>query len=220
MFVLTNGKDYIMENPMRVGEYIKTTSLVQATRFNYKQARGFVQKYKKRYNWLKGFYLVDAETGKKSEKPLAYKGNEGLYLDSDFDDSILDKIINESNSIIGLAGWDIQQLHTYKNLLNTQLSVCDSAESDIKHALEKYKEDNNGKKPQAHKVAKIGYLLDDIRDKHKKIKQCIRYIQVMEDAVIHKYNIGKIKYELSKVASGEYKGRTEYWKIALNILED
>lgn len=220
MFVLTNGKDYIMENPMRVGEYIKTTSLVQATRFNYKQARGFVQKYKKRYNWLKGFYLVDAETGQKSEKPLAYKGNEGLYLDSDFDDSILDKIINESHSIIGLAGWDIQQLHTYKNLLNTQLSICDSAESDIKHALEKYKEDNNGKKPQAHKVAKIGYLLDDIRDKHKKIKQCIRYIQVMEDAVIHKYNIGKIKYELSKVASGEYKGRTEYWKIALNILED
>lgn len=220
MFVLTNGKDYIMENPMRVGEYIKTTSLVQATRFNYKQARGFVQKYKKRYNWLKGFYLVDAETGQKSEKPLAYKGNEGLYLDSDFDDSILDKIIQESNSIIGLAGWDIQQLHTYKNLLNTQLSICDSGESDVKHALEKYKEVHNGRKPQAHKVAKIGYLLDDIRDKHKKIKQCIRYIQVMEDAVIHKYNIGKIKYELSKVASGEYKGRTEYWKIALNILED
>lgn len=220
MFVLTNGKDYIMENPMRVGEYIKTTSLVQATRFNYKQARGFVQKYKKRYNWLKGFYLVDAETGQKSEKPLAYKGNEGLYLDSDFDDSILDKIIQESNSIIGLAGWDIQQLHTYKNLLNTQLSICDSGESDVKHALEKYKEVHNGRKPQAHKVAKLGYLLDELRDKHKRIKLCIRYIQIMEDAITYKYTINKIKYELSKAQNCEYKGRTQYWAIAQEILED
>ena len=220
MFVLTNGKDYIMENPMRVGEYIKTTSLVQATRFNYKQARGFVQKYKKRYNWLKGFYLVDAETGEKSEKPLAYKGNEGLYLDSDFDDSILDKIINESHSIIGLAGWDIQQLHTYKNLLNTQLSICDSGESDVKHALEKYKEVHNGRKPQAHKVAKLGYLLDELRDRHKRIKLCIRYIQIMEDAITYKYTINKIKYELSKAQNCEYKGRTQYWAIAKEILED
>lgn len=220
MFVLTNGKDYIMENPMRVGEYMKTTSLVQATRFNYKQARGFVQKYKKRYNWLKGFYLVDAETGKKSEKPLAYKGNEGLYLDSDFDDSILDKIIQESNSIIGLAGWDIQQLHTYKNLLNTQLSICDSGESDVKHALEKYKEVHNGRKPQAHKVAKLGYLLDELRDRHKRIKLCIRYIQIMEEAITYKYTINKIKYELSKAQNCEYKGRTQYWAIAQEILED
>ena len=218
-YYLSDGKNYVMKNPMKNDDYIMTTSIIQATKFNYKQARGFVQKYKKKYAWLKGFELVDSETGK--TKTLNYKGNDGIYLNNtEFDENILDKIIQESNSIIGWDGWDIQQLNTYKNLLNTQLSVCDSAESDIKHALEKYKEDNNGKKPQAHKVAKIGYLLDDIRDKHKKIKQCIRYIQVREDAVIHKYNIGKIKYELSKVASGEYKGRTEYWKIALNILED
>lgn len=55
-------------------------------------------------------------------------------------------------------------------------------------------------------MAKVGYLLDDIRDRHKKLKQCIRFIQVMEDAITHQYTIGKIKLELSKVSSSEYKG--------------
>ena len=34
------------------------------------------------------------------------------------------------------------------------------------------------------------------------------------------YNIEKIKLELSKVTSDDYKGRTEYWKMANDILED
>lgn len=220
MFILTDGKNYVMENPMKIGEYIKTTSPTQATQFSYKQARNLVQRSRKKYSWIKSFQLVDIETGEKSNKSLYYKGNEDVYAaEVDFDDSILDKIIDESNSIIGLAGWDIQQLHTYKNLLNEQLSICDCGESDVKHALERYRELHEGKKPQAHKVAKLGYLLDELRDKHKKIKQCLRYIQVMEDAITYQYNIGKIKFELSKVTSGEYKGRTKYWKLAQEILE-
>ena len=222
MFVLTDGKNYVMENPMKSGDYIQTTSPIHAKKFTYKQARSLVQKSRKKYSWIKNFQLVDMNTGKESEFSLNYKGNAGVYIESDtsFDDSILDKIIEESNSIIGLAGWNAEQLSTYENLLNTQLSICDSAESDIKHALEKYKEDNKGKKPQAHKAAKIGYLLDEIRDRHKKIKQCIRCVKIMQDAITYKYTIGKIKFELSKASSGEYKGRTEYWKMALNILED
>lgn len=222
MFVLTDGKYYVMENPMRIGDYLKTTSPIQAKEFTYKQARNLVQKSRKKYSWIKNFQLVDLNTGEKSDKSLNYKGNAGIYIENNinFDDSILDKIIEESNSIIGLAGWDMEQLNTYENLLSTQLSKCDSAESDVKHALEKYKEDNDGRKPQAHKAAKIGYLLDDIRDRHKKIKQCIRCVKIMQDAITYQYSIGKIKFELSKVKNGEYKGRTEYWEVALNILED
>ena len=114
----------------------------------------------------------------------------------------------------------ISILNTYKNQLNIMLSECDSGESDVKHALERYKEIHNGKKPQAHKVAKLGYLLDDLRDKHKKIKQCIRYIEVMQDAINNSYTIEKLKLELSKVKSREYNGRTKYWQIAQEILED
>lgn len=138
--------------------------------------------------------------------------------ESDFDYTTLDKIINETNNLLGLAGWDLEQLNTYKNLFIAELSRCDSAESDIEHALQTYKENRGGKKPQAHRTAKVGYLLDDIRDRHKKLKQCIRFIQVMEDAITHQYTIGKIKLELSKVSSSKYKGRTKYYKVALELL--
>lgn len=221
MFILTDGKNYVMENPMKIGEYLATTSPVQAKEFTYKQARSLVQKSGKKYSWIRNYHLIDMGTGNESENSLYYKGNGGIYMDNkDFDDSLLDKILDEFNSIIGLAGWNKTQLITYKNLLNTELSKCDSAESDINHALEKYKKTHKGKKPQAHKIAKIGYLLDDIRDKHRKIKQCIRYVTVMSDAIDRSYTIEKIKLELSKVSDGEYKGRTQYWKIANDILED
>lgn len=42
----------------------------------------------------------------------------------------------------------------------------------------------------------------------------------MQDAIVKGYNIEKIKLELSKVTSDDYKGRTEYWKMANDILED
>ena len=221
MFILTDGRNYVMENPMKSGEYMITTSSSMAKNFTYKQARSLVQNSRKKYSWIKKYNLIDVDTGNKSENSLYYKGNGAIYMDDkDFDDSLLDKILEESNSILGLAGWNKTQLITYKNLLNSELSKCDSAESDITHSLEKYKRIHNGKKPQAHKVAKIGYLLDDIRDKHRKIKQCIRYVNVMLEAIDKVYTIEKIKLELSNASDGEYKGRTQYWKIANDILED
>lgn len=30
MFILTDGKNYVMENPMKAGQYISTTSPIQA----------------------------------------------------------------------------------------------------------------------------------------------------------------------------------------------
>lgn len=61
-------------------------------------------------------------------------------------------------------------------------------------------------------------MLDEIRDKHKRIKQCMRYIQVMEDAITYKYEVGKLKLELSKAKNVEYKGRTEFYAKALSVL--
>lgn len=211
-----------MENPMKLGEYMITTSSAMAKEFTYKQARSLVQNSRKKYSWIKKYNLIDVDTKQKSDKSLYYKGNADVYTDekSDFDYSLLDKIEEEANSILGLAGWNETQLITYKNLLNTELSKCDSAESDINHALEKYKKTHNGKKPQAHKVAKIGYLLDDIRDKHKRIKQCMRYVDVMSNAISKGFTIEKIKLELSRVTADDYKGRTEYWKLANDILEN
>lgn len=109
-------------------------------------------------------------------------------------------------------------MQTYKEELTIGLSKYDSAESDIVHALQKYKEDNNGKKAQAHKMAKIAYLLDEIREKHKNIKQCLDYIEVFEDAITYKYTLEKLKLEIAKAKHVEYKGRTEYYQKALEML--
>lgn len=166
--------------------------------------------------------MVNQDTGQSCELSTNYKGNGGSYIgenDVDFDEEIINLIYKETKSIIGLAGWSMTQLKTYEEELNKGLSKYDSAESDIEHALQKYKEDNNGKKPQAHKMAKIGYLLDEIRDKHKHIKQCQAYVRVMEDAITYGYTIEKLKLELTKAKHSEYKGRTEYYQMALDLLD-
>lgn len=220
MFILTDGKNYVMENPMCAGKYIKTTSPIQAKEFTYRQARTLLQNKKKSLSWIKLFNLVNKETGQVETNIHKYS-NEGIFCgdkDFEFDEGIIEEIYSEAKSIIGLAGWSMTQLKTYEEILNNALSKYDSAESDIEHALQKYKEDNKGKKPQAHKMAKVGYLLDEIRDKHKNIKQCQRYIKVMQDAITYNYTIEKLKLEITKAKKSEYKGRTEYYQMALDLL--
>lgn len=63
MFILTDGKNYVMENPMKTGEYISSTSINHARKFSYKQARNLVKRKGKKYSWIKNYYLVDDETG-------------------------------------------------------------------------------------------------------------------------------------------------------------
>jgi len=222
MFILTDGKNYVMENPMNKGIYVSTSSPIMAKKFSYKQARTLLNDRSKKKSWIKKYYMVDEDTGKIAETSVNYKGNAGVYIgenDIQFDDSIIATIYEETKSITGLAGWNMAQLKTYKEQLNMGLSKYDSAVSDIEHALQKYKKDNAGKNPQAHKAAKIGYLLGEIRDKHENIKQCIDYIQVFENAIIYNYTIEKIKLELTKAQHAEYRGRTENYQIALKILD-
>lgn len=221
MFILTDGKNYVMENPMKQGAYISTTSPVQAKQFTWKQAKTLLQNKKKSMAWIRLYNAVNQDTGE-VDKGIKYsQGNGGSYLNENnikFDDSIIEKVYMETRTIIGIAGWSMDQLKIYEQELNRGLSKFDSAESDILHALQKYKEDNDGRKPQAHKIAQIGYLLDEVRDKHKNIKQCLNYIKVMEDAVTYRYTIEKIKLELAKARYVEYKGRTEYYQKALDLL--
>ena len=66
MFILTDGKNYVMENPMKIGEYMTTTSSTMAKEFTYKQARSLVQNNRKKYSWVRKFNLIDLDTGQKS----------------------------------------------------------------------------------------------------------------------------------------------------------
>jgi hypothetical protein len=222
MFTLTDGKNYVMENPMQQGNYISTTSSALAKKFTYKQARGLLQNKKKSMSWIKVFHMLNCETGEINDDVKYYKGNNGVYVGEnnvDFDESIINRVYEEAELIVGLAGWDMEQLKIYREKLYIGLSKYDSAESDIGHALQKYREDKGGKKPQAHKMAKIAYLLDEIRDKRKHIKQCIDYIKVFEEANVRGYTLEKIKSELKRTKHREYKGRTEYYQMVLDLLD-
>lgn len=222
MYILTDGKNYVMENPMQVGQYISTTSPVQAKEFSFKQARSLLNNKKKSLSWVKNYHMVNQNSGEKCKTSPRYEGNGGVYIgenDVNFDDSIIPLIYKETKDIIGLAGWSENQLNTYEEMLKIGLSKYDSAESDVKHALQKYKKKHGDKKPQAHKAAKIAYLFEEIRAKRENIKQCLRYIKVMKDAITYNYTIEKIKLELVKAEDDEYKGRTEYYQAALEILE-
>ena len=222
MFVLTDGKYYVGENPMKSGEYIKVSSPLQAKDFTCKQAKSMLQSSKKKLAWVRKFQMLNTETKEVNKEAKFKKGNGGAYIgvnDIDFDEKILKDIYEEANSILELAGWSATQIKTYKEQLTIELSKIDSAESDIVHALQKYKEDSGGKNPQAHKMTKVGYLIVDVREKHKNIKQCLRYIEVMENAIQFGYSIEKIKLELAKAKHVEYEGRTEYYQIALDLLK-
>lgn len=221
MYILTDGKNYVMENPMQIGQYISTTSPVQAKEFTFKQARSLLNNKKKSLSWVRKFHMLNQDSGEECKTSKSYKGNGGIYIGEnavEFDDNVVSLIYKETKDIIGLAGWSASQLNTYEEMLRIGLSKYDSAESDVEHALQKY-EEKYGKKPQAHKAAKITYLLTEIRVKHENIKQCLRYIKVMEDAITYNYTLEKIKLELVKAKDSDYKGRTEYYDIALEILE-
>ena len=41
----------------------------------------------------------------------------------------------------------------------------------------------------------------------------------MENAITYNYTIEKIKLELTKARNEEYKGRTEYYQMALDLLD-
>lgn len=68
-------------------------------------------------------------------------------------------------------------------------------------------------------MAKVGYLLDEVRDTRKKVKQCLDYVKVMENAAICTYSLEKLKLELERARHVEYKGRTEYYQKALDLLK-
>ena len=220
-YILTDGKNYVMENPTKVGEYLLTTSPLFAKKFSYKQVKGLTQRKGKKYTKFRNFQLLNCETGDEEKINSNYKGNAGVYIGDKgitINHQMLDDILREVDTMLGLAGWSDIQLDTFKNELNKYLSYYDSAESDLEHALQKYKMDHNGKKAQAHKMAKFGYLLDNIRYERSRVKQCMRYVDVFKDAHTYKYTIEKLKLELSKTENREYKGRTDYWQAAIDIL--
>ena len=204
-----------MENPMKVGEYLSTTSPLQAKDFTYKQARSLLQNKKKPLSWIKSMHMVNTETGKTEENIPKYS-NEGVFCgdkDFEFDDSIIDTIKQEVNSILGLAAWDINQLNTYVAMLNQGVQYYDNAIQDIKHV-------RLDKRPPAHIRTKIDGIMNELEEKRRDIKQARNFTEILIKAIKEQWAIGKIKAELSKAKYVPYKGRTKYYEIVEDLLKE
>ena len=202
MFILTDGKNYVMENPMKQGNYISTTSPIQAKEFTFKQARSLLQNKKSALSWIKLYFPKFS--------------NEGVFCgdkDFEFDASIINLIKEETESIIGLATWDLNQLNTYISMLNQGLQYYDSAISDVKHA-------KLDKRPPAHIRTKIYSMENDLEEKRRDIKQARSYADTLVRAINERWTIEKIKIELTKSKFTTYKGRTKYYELAENILKN
>lgn len=215
MYILTNGRDYVMENPMKIGDYKSSTSPNHAKQFSYKQARNLLHVNKKSLSWIKtgNFYMVDSDTGK-TEDSIPKYSNEGVYCGGkniEFDESVLDQIKKEVDSIIGLAAWDLNQLNTYNAMLVQGLSFYDSAISDIDHA-------RLDRRPPAHVMTQIDRIRNELREKRRDIKQSMRFVDVMVRALKEQWSISKIKVELSKAKYVPYKGRTKYYDLVEQLL--
>ena len=215
MFILTDGKNYVMENPMKQGVYLQTTSPIQAKEFTFKQARTLLNSKSKKMSWVKSFCMVDKETGE-LETDIPKYSNEGIFCgskDFEFDESIVETIKHEVDSIIGLAAWDINQLNTYVAMLNQGVQFYDNAIQDIKHA-------RLDKRPPAHIRTKIDGIMNDLEEKRRDVKQTRNYINILIKAIKEQWSIGKIKAELSKAKYVPYKGRTRYYEMVEELLKE
>lgn len=215
MYILTDGKNYVMENPMRVGDYKSSTSPNHAKQFTYKQARNLLHTNKKSLSWVRSgnFYMVNIETGEQ-ENNIPQHSNDGIYCGNksfEFNEDILNQIKKEVDSIIGLAAWDINQLNTYITMLNQGLSYYDSAISDIDHARLDHR-------PPAHIMTKIDRVRNELRERRRDIKQSIAYVDVLIRALKEQWSMGKTKSELSKAKYVPYKGRTKYYEMVEQLL--
>lgn len=214
MYILSDGKNYVMENPMYMGKYISTTSPLQAKEFTYKQARALLNNKKSGTKWITLYYMINKETGDKTDHNAI--SNEGVFNNEnsyEFDEGIIDTIKNEATSIIGLAAWDLNQLKTYDAMLNSGLSYYDSALSDIRHA-------QLDRRPPAHIRTKIYGITTELEEKRRDIKQVKNYINVLIRAIEEQWTIGKIKMELSNKKYVPYKGRTKYFEMVNGMLEN
>ncbi len=214
MFILTDGKNYVMENPLQVGQYLSITYPIKAKEFTYKQARSLLHNKRKSLSWVKSFYMLNKETGK-IETEIPQFSNEGVFCgdkDFTFDETTIEVIGKEVNSIVGLTAWDYKQLNSFIAMLNQGLQYYDSAISDVRHA-------RMDKRPPANVRTKIDGILNELVEKRRDIKQTITYVEVMINAIKEHWTIGKVREELSKAKYLPYKGRTKYYDMVENLLK-
>lgn len=215
MYILKKDNTYVADNPVQAGKYIATTYSVKAKQFTYTQAKNLLNNNRKNLKWVREFMMVEAESGKSvSQNEIKNKGNGGAYTGNreiEYNQKVVDDAIGESHKVLGLAGWSEEQLTNYKNTLSQNQSYCDAVLTDIDHAI------RDRTKIAAHKRAIIVGIKQEWERKREKTKEAIRYVDIMIDATRGNYTLEKMKQEISKARPCDYKGRTKYYEMLINL---
>lgn len=111
MYIVTDGKNYVMKDPINAERWLVSTNINHAYVGSLKQAKRILRM--KRFSPSKGFHMVDHDTGNTVPKEVEnYRGSAGAFLGENeisLDGKILDEIFREARGILGLAGWDMTQ---------------------------------------------------------------------------------------------------------------
>lgn len=59
----------------------------------------------------------------------------------------------------------------------------------------------------------------DVRSKRADIKEALRFIHVMQDGITKRQPLPELKTNMEREVTAEYRGRTDYFKRANEILE-
>lgn len=215
-YIITDGSKYVARNPYQANKYYQADCLDLATKFTSKQAKRILGSKNRDMKWIKsGFYIQEfdgSNTGNvMSRRESKRRSNGNCFKDFEWDKSILNDIEAEERAIVGLLAYDYEELSQKKFEMEQSLSYTDSAISDILHAIE-------GKKINAAKRAVIVGYLKTMRELHTQIKKCIRYVEVMQESINNKEDIGTLKKKLQSSEPNEYVGRTKYYELIQNII--
>lgn len=213
-YIITNEEFYVKRDHAR-NKYVRDNRKSEATQFTSKQAKHILG-LKHKYTWMKDGFYVREINGMKLGKPMDSKeihraGNGNCFMDYEYNNSLIENIEAEERAIVGLLAYDYEQLGEKKFELEQSLSYTDSAISDILHAIEFKKID------AAKRAVIVGYM-KTLQELHRKIKNCIRYIEVMQTCMNNKDDICSLKKELKNVEHIPYVGRTKYYALIQNII--
>lgn len=124
-YIITNGKYWVIENPIRPGEYMESTKSSNAKQFTFKQAKNLLNARSKKLGWIRNGYSMVGEDGNKPTVSPKAKGNGGVFLNENdivVDLNLLDQIEDECTKFLSLAAWDESELSNMLESLSTYLS--------------------------------------------------------------------------------------------------
>lgn len=224
MFILTDGHFYV-RNGNSKREYIATNKIEEAIKVTRREGNSILNK-KTKMPWLSKYRLIAASNiiieneniseninEENSNNVHNYKGKADIYT-GDNKVEINEEIITYINDIVDAINninLDKNILDDYIDKLSSMLSYYDSVLSDISHII-KY---NN---PSSVAKSKIYDIEHDIENKRSEVKQTFVYVQLLLNGINNNWSFSVLHNKLSNANWKEYKARTDYYDMLLNII--